>query len=64
MLEGKVGVGFGDVLDKQKGKLFGPGDYYVNAPMAHHFVWTEGPVVLQITGIGPWQATFLEKEGS
>jgi hypothetical protein len=40
----------------------GPGDYYVNAKDAHHFVLTDGPAVLQITGIGPWKANFLETD--
>jgi len=60
VLEGKVGVGFGDQRDPEDVTWFGPGDYYVNAKEAHHFVLTDGPVVLQITGIGPWKAHFLE----
>lgn len=60
ILEGKVGVGFGDEVDRDDVAWFGPGDYYVNAMHAHHFVLTDGPAVLQITGIGPWTVTFLE----
>ena len=60
ILEGKIGVGFGDVIDRGDVEWFGPGDYYVNAKDAHHFVLADGPAVLQITGIGPWQANFLE----
>lgn len=60
ILEGKVGVGFGDAIDRQNVTWFGPGDYYVNAEGAHHFVLAEGPTVLQITGIGPWKANFLD----
>ena len=60
ILEGKVGVGFGDEIDRANVTWFGPGDYYVNAKDAHHFVLADGPAVLQITGIGPWKANFLE----
>ena len=60
ILEGTVGVGFGDEIDRENVTWFGPGDYYVNAKEAHHFVLTDGPAVLQITGIGPWRANFLE----
>ncbi|MGB5191696.1 MAG: cupin domain-containing protein [Polyangiales bacterium] len=59
ILEGRVGVGFGDQIDRENVTWFGPGDYYVNAEGAHHFVLTDGPAVLQITGIGPWKANFL-----
>lgn len=60
VLEGRVGVGFGDVLDHEEITWFGPGDYYVNQRGAHHFVVTDRPTVLQVTGIGPWQAILLE----
>jgi hypothetical protein len=62
VLKGKVGVGFGDEIDRESVTWFGPGDYYVNAKDAHHFVLADGPAVLQITGIGPWKANFLETE--
>ena len=59
ILEGRVGVGFGDQVDRDSVTWFGPGDYYVNAQEAHHYVLTDGPAILQITGIGPWKANFL-----
>ena len=62
ILEGKVGVGFGDEIDRENVTWFGPGDYYVNAKGAHHFVLADGPAVLQITGIGSWKANFLETD--
>ena len=62
ILEGKIGVGFGDTIDREKVTWFGPGDYYVNAKHAHHYVLADGPAVLQITGIGPWKANFLDAE--
>ena len=62
ILEGKIGVGFGDEIDRKNVTWFGPGDYYVNAQNTNHFVLAEGPAVLQITGIGPWKANFLETD--
>ena len=62
ILEGKIGVGFGDEIDRENVTWFGPGDYYVNAQKAHHFVLADGPAVLQITGVGPWKAIFLDAE--
>ena len=55
VIEGAVHVGFGDTLDKTTSQRFESGDYYVNRAGAHHFVWSDEPVVLQITGIGPWE---------
>jgi hypothetical protein len=62
ILEGTVGVGFGDAIDREAATWFGSGDYYVNASGAHHFVLADGPAVLQITGIGPWKAIYLDEE--
>ena len=62
ILEGKVGVGFGDTIDREKVAWFGPGDYYVNAKGAHHFVLADGPSLLQITGLGPWKLNFIDAE--
>ena len=55
VIGGSLGVGFGETVDRAAGQLFSAGDYYVNAPGATHFVWTDGPVELQITALGPWE---------
>ena len=60
VISGEVGVGFGDKVDKAKGQVYKPGDYYVNAKGANHFVWTDKSTILQVTGIGPWKADFLK----
>ncbi len=60
VLEGRVGVGFGDEIDLDVVTWFAPGDYYVNAKEAHHFVLADGPTVLQITGIGPWEVHYVD----
>jgi len=60
VLAGRIQVGFGDAVDRQASQAFGPGDYYVNAAGAVHFVWTDEPVEIQITGMGPWEIHPLE----
>ncbi len=60
VLEGAVYVGFGDTLDKAASTRFEAGDYYVNRAGAAHFVWSDEPVTLQLTGIGPWAIHPLE----
>ena len=62
ILDGQIGVGFGDEIDHTKVTWFGPGDYYVNAKGAHHFVLADEPAMLQITGIGPWGVNYLGVE--
>ena len=56
IISGTAEVAFGADAVRKDATEFGPGDYYVNARKAVHLVWIEGPTVLQITGIGPWEA--------
>lgn len=54
VIEGAVHVGFGHTFDKESSTRFEAGDFYVNRAGAVHFVWSDEPVTLQLTGIGPW----------
>lgn len=54
VIEGALNVGFGDTVDKAASTRFEAGDYYVNRAGAHHFVWSDEPMTIQLTGIGPW----------
>ena len=58
VLHGRLNVGFGTELDKTTGLTFEQGDYYVNKRGEHHYVWSDEPVELQITGLGPWEMHF------
>ena len=60
LLSGQLSVAFGADATHAKAATFGPGDYYVNARNAIHTVWTDEDSELQITGVGPWQANFVE----
>ena len=62
VLSGSVYVGYGDNVDKNKSVKFTAGGYYVNPPLLHHYVWTDEPAEIQITGIGPWVVNYAEKE--
>lgn len=59
VLDGKVSVAFGYTATHEDAKQFGPGDYYVNERASIHQVWIDEPSILQITGIGPWEARFV-----
>lgn len=54
VIEGALNVGFGDTVDKARSTRFEAGDYYINRAGAHHFVWSDEPTIIQLTGIGPW----------
>lgn len=60
VLKGHMSVAFGMDESREDAKQFGPGDYYVNARGAVHTVWADESSVIQITGIGPWEAQFVE----
>ena len=60
VLNGNAYVAFGKGATKEEASAFGPGDYYVNARNEIHTVWADSATVIQITGIGPWEAHFVE----
>lgn len=61
VLSGTVAVAFGEDATREEAARFGPGDYYVNARDAVHLVWVDEAAVIQITGIGPWEAHFVDE---
>lgn len=64
VLKGLVSVGFGLDGSREDARQFGPGDYYVNMQGAIHTVWGDELVELQVTGLGPWEAHFVEQDES
>lgn len=61
IIKGKMAIAFGKNAKRKDAKVFGPGDYYINARNQIHTVWVVKPAVIQITGIGPWEAHFIKK---
>lgn len=60
VLRGRMSVAFLENGKALAARHFGPGDYYVNARNAVHTVWADEPSEIQITGIGPWEADFVD----
>ena len=61
VISGAVYVGFGDINEEGKSTKFKTGSYYVNPSGLHHYVYTKDEeVILQITGMGPWNLTMVE----
>ncbi len=61
VLKGRMSVAFGPDGSREAAEQFGAGDYYVNARGAIHTVWADAPSEIQITGIGPWEAHFVDQ---
>ena len=61
ILKGQMAVAFGPDGERTKAREFGPGDYYVNARGAVHTVWASKSSEIQITGVGPWEADFVDR---
>jgi len=60
ILQGKAYVAFGVDGTRENAAVFGPGDYYVNARGAIHSVWADSATIIQLTGMGPWEANFID----
>jgi quercetin dioxygenase-like cupin family protein len=61
VIDGALYVGFGDTVEKAASTRFEAGDFYVNRAGAAHFVWSNEPMTVQLTGIGPWAIHPLHK---
>ena len=61
ILSGMAKVGFGDTWDEGKMTTFGPGSFYLNPPMSHHYVLIVEDTEMQLTGMGPWELHYLAK---
>jgi len=60
ILQGKMYVAFGKDAVRENAKEFTAGDYYVNARNEIHTVWADPGTIIQLTGIGPWEANFVK----
>jgi quercetin dioxygenase-like cupin family protein len=60
IINGKLSIAFGVDGTRENAKQFRTGDYYVNAREEIHTVWADTVSIIQITGIGPWEANFAE----
>lgn len=59
VITGTLGFGMGDKFDKSKGQLVKPGGFIVEAKEMHHYVWADGPTVIQVHGEGPLVITYV-----
>ncbi len=51
---------WGDKLDKAKTDALGPGGFFSSGAEMRHFAWTKGETVIQVTGVGPFDITYVD----
>ena len=56
VISGAFYLGFGDTVDKSKTRKLSAGGFVTCPAKAKHFGYTEEETVIQISGIGPWEA--------
>lgn len=60
VLSGKVGYGMSDKLDKAKAKWASAGQHVTMKAKMNHWVMANAPAELQVTGMGPFQITYVD----
>jgi len=59
VLTGALHVGMGDVLDRHASQTLDPGGFVSLPANMHHFAWTAGPTVVQISLEGPFDIVYV-----
>jgi len=59
VISGTLHIGLGDTFDETKGHAMPAGTYATMQPKVHHFAWTEGDTVIQLTTLGPWKLVYV-----
>jgi quercetin dioxygenase-like cupin family protein len=60
VLAGTFNVGMGGKLDKSKGEALGPGSFFSSGAKMQHFAWVSGETVIQVSGMGPFDITYVD----
>jgi quercetin dioxygenase-like cupin family protein len=60
VLSGTIHLGLGDKFDKEKTTTITTGSFFALPAGTKHYGWTDEEVVLQLTGIGPWNANYID----
>lgn len=59
VLAGTFHMGMGAKFDRATTQPLNPGDMMIMRPGTQHFAWTQGEVVVQLHGTGPWGITYV-----
>ena len=59
VLQGTLGMGTGEKFDPASGHELPTGSYSVMPKGVRHFVWAKGETVFQVSGMGPFEITYV-----
>jgi hypothetical protein len=59
VLQGTLGMGTGEKFDPAPSHELPAGSYSVMPTAVRHFVWAKGETVIQVSGIGPFEITYV-----
>lgn len=59
VLSGTFHMGMGTTFDQAATHPVAPGDMMIMATGTQHYGWTDGEVLLQLHGTGPWGVTYV-----
>jgi hypothetical protein len=59
VLQGTLGMGFGEKFDPAAGHELPVGSYVVAPKEMRHFVWVKGETIIQVSGLGPLEVNYL-----
>ena len=61
VLQGEIGNGVGEALDREKGTLLQAGDSFVLPADMPHYLWTtDEETIIQLLATGPWGITYID----
>src|SRR5262245_46989238 len=60
VLSGTFNMGTGDKLDPSHSKALSPGSVAIIQPKTHIYAWTKEETVVQLHGVGPRAATYVQ----
>lgn len=60
VLSGRIGYGMSDKLDEANAKHLTPGHSVTMKAKTHHWVFASGGATVQVSGMGPFQITYVD----
>jgi quercetin dioxygenase-like cupin family protein len=63
VLTGSMGSGMGKTVEKEKGKIMGPGSLLLLPADHPHYVWSgDEETIIQVTAVGPFDLIYVNPE--
>lgn len=59
VVSGALYLGMGDKMDKSQSHALGAGGFHYLPAKAHHYAFTKGPTIVQISGEGPFDIVYI-----